>query len=90
MKLLLGNEMNELTLVLKDGDYFEIGSPILSRGRTKKDIKEYCSMYKKGEVKPEPPSLEIEITIPAGNAIKVYSIQGKLFDLPCKPGWNLL
>ncbi len=75
MKLLLGNELNEFTLVLKDGDYFEIGSPILSRGRTKKDIKEYCSMYKKGEVKPEPSKLEVTMTIPAGNAIKVYSIK---------------
>lgn len=78
-QLLLKHKINEFILVLKDGEYFEIKTPIFSRGRTEKDIKEYCNMYKRGEVKPEPPRLEVEITIPAGNAIKVYSIDEGYF-----------
>lgn len=88
MKLLLENEINELSLVLKNGEYFEISPPIFSRGRTKKDIEEYCGMYKKGEIKTEPASLEIEITIPAGNAIKVYSIQESYFTYLVNQGGN--
>ena len=75
MKLLLGNELNEFVLVLKSGDYFEISPPIFTRGRSKKDIEEYCSMYKKGQVKTEPARLDVQFTIPPGNAIKIYSIE---------------
>jgi hypothetical protein len=75
MKLLLSNKLNEFRLVLKDGEYFKVDSPVFSRGRSKKDIEEYLKMYKKGEIKVEPSHLEVQITIPAGNAIKVYSIE---------------
>ena len=75
MKLLLENELNELSITAKNGEYFEIENPVFSRGRDGKYIKEYCKMYKKHEVKPEPARLEIPITIPAGNAIKIYSIK---------------
>ena len=78
-KILLGNKLNELSLVLNDGDYFEIGPPVFTRGRTKKDIEEYSGAYGGKPVKVEPPRLEVQITIPAGNAIKVYSIDGGFF-----------
>ena len=75
MKILLENELNEFTVITKNGEYFEIGAPIFSRGRDRKYIEEYCKMYKKGEVKPEPARLDVQITIPPQNAIKVFSIK---------------
>ena len=56
MKILLKNKLNELVLTLEDGEYFEVGSPVFSRGRTAADIKEFCRMYKRGEIKPELPN----------------------------------
>lgn len=75
MKIFLENELNELVINLKDGEFFEIESPIFSRGRSKKDIEEYCRMYRSGEIKTEPTKLEIPITLPRGNAIKIYSLK---------------
>ena len=73
-KILLNHDLNELSIALSTGDYFEIAPPVFSRGRTEKDIEEYCGMYEKGSVKPELPHLELQITVPPGNGIKVYSI----------------
>ena len=78
-KILLGNKLNEFNLVLKDGEYFEIGPPIFTRGRTKKDIEEYRGAYGNKPVKVELPHLEVQVTIPPGNAVKVYSIDGGYF-----------
>jgi len=75
MKVLLGNKFNEFNLVLKSGEYFKIGTPTYSRGRTKKDIEEYRTMIRSDDIKAEPSRFEVAITIPAGNAIKVYSIE---------------
>ena len=74
MKILLGNNLNELSIALRSGDYFEVGPPIFSRGRTEKDIEEYCGMYEKGTVKAEPPHIELSLIVPPGEAIKIYSI----------------
>jgi len=75
MKILVQEEINEFNLTINDGEYFEIESPCYSRGRTKKDIKEYCGFYKKSGIKIESARLDVSVTIPSGNAIKVYSIK---------------
>lgn len=74
MDILLRNEINELTVVLKNGEYFEIGPPIFTRGRSKEDIEQYSGMYGKNKIKAEPAHFEVQITVPVGNAVKVYSI----------------
>ena len=79
MKILLGNALNEFGLVLKSGENFEVGPPIFTRGRTKEDIEDYHGAYGDGEIKPEPPHLEVQITIPPGEAIKIYSIEEGYF-----------
>jgi hypothetical protein len=73
MKILLEEELNEFNVNVQDGEYYEIFNPVLSRGRTAKDVKEYGRRC--GKIKPEPAKLDITVTLPAGNAIKVYSIK---------------
>jgi hypothetical protein len=75
MKLLLENELNELSLNISEGEYFAVGDPVINRGRTSADIKAYCKSFKKGEVKVEVPRLDVDITLPSGSAIKVFSIK---------------
>lgn len=73
MKILLEEELNEFNVNVQDGEYYEIFNPVLSRGRTAKDVKEYGKRC--GKIKIEPAKLDITVTLPAGNAIKVYSIK---------------
>ena len=69
-KILLNHDLDELSIALSTGDYFEIAPPVFSRGRTEKDIEEYCGMYEKGSVKPELPHLELQITVPPETVLK--------------------
>jgi hypothetical protein len=75
IKFLLENELNELTVRVQDGDYLEVLNPVFSRERTAKEIKEYHQAYKNGKVKADLAKLDVTITLPAGNAIKIYSIK---------------
>ncbi len=73
MKILLEEELNEFNVNVQDGEYYEIFNPVLSRGRTTKDVKEYGKRC--GKIKTEPAKLDITVTLPTGNAIKVYSMK---------------
>ena len=73
IKILLKEELNEFNVNVQDGEYHEISNPVLSRGHTAKDVKEYGKRC--GKIKPEPAKLDVTVTLPAGNAIKVYSIK---------------
>ena len=75
MKLLLGNKINELELFLSNGEYFEIESPILSRGHTKEEAEEYNLASGGDKMNVEPARLSISLRIPPGEAIKIYSIE---------------
>ncbi|MBQ2638996.1 hypothetical protein IJF91_02950 [Candidatus Saccharibacteria bacterium] len=75
MKVLLKNELNQLELILKSGDYFEISSPVFSRGHTEEEVKEYRSSAHGDSIKVEPAKLSVTLKIPQGEAIKIYSIE---------------
>ena len=75
MKILLKNEINQLELILKSGDYFEIGPPIFSRGHTAEEVEEYRASAHGDSIKVEPAKLSVLLRIPPGEAIKVYSIE---------------
>lgn len=75
MKLLLGNKINELELFLSSGEYFEVESPILSRGHTKEEVEEYNLTSGGDKMNVEPARLSISLRIPPGEAIKIYSIE---------------
>ncbi len=73
MKLMLENELNELCIIFKDGDHFEIGNPVFTRGRTYVDVKKYHGACKDGSLKTEMPKIDLEITVPSGNAVRIFA-----------------
>lgn len=78
MKLLLENELNEFNINVQDGEYHEVHDPVLSLGRSAETAKELRKMYRSKKFKAEPSKLDVTITLPAGNAIKVYSTKDAL------------
>lgn len=75
MKILLEKEMNELELCLTSGEDFEIGIPLFSRGYTKEEARRYNMLSGGDRVEAGPTRLSVQFKIPAGEAIKIYSIE---------------
>ena len=73
-KVLSKNELNEFRLLLKSGD-IEIGEPILTLERNAEDIKKGCRPQFGCEIKSEASRVDVEITLPPGGAITVFSIK---------------
>ena len=73
-KYLSNNELNEFCIALKSGD-FDIREPILTRERTKEEIEKYCKPQNGCEFKGDVARVDIEIVLPPGGAIYVYSVR---------------
>ena len=73
-KYLVQNELNEFCLTVKSGESFYIGEPILTRERSKEDVEKYCKLQDDCPFKGEVAKVELEIVLPPGSSIKVYSV----------------
>ena len=75
MKKLLMNELDEFELILRTGEFFEISDPVLSRGHTEEEVEEYNKSSGHSGMNVEPAKISVMMKIPAGEAIKIYSIE---------------